>query len=314
MTLSIVTGAGGFVGSHLLDTLLASGREVIAVDCKPLEQWAGVRDGRNYDADACRILDRMDLAADCSGGELSERLPERAEEVFHLAALARIQPSFREPARWIRNNASSTLAMADYARRAGAKLVFAGSSTCDGDAASSPYALSKSLGEQICDHYRRLYGVRTAVTRFYNVYGPRQIEAGPGAQALAVFRRQYRDGEPLTVTGDGGQRRDFTHVSDLCRGLIAVAESDGRGPIALGTGRNYSLLEVARMFVPSERIVFLDRPPGEAEVTLASADETERAIGWRAEIQLPDYVRDWRRSLDPQHRGAVGSLAAGTVT
>jgi UDP-glucose 4-epimerase len=171
-------------------------------------------------------------------------------------------------------------------------MVYAGSSTADDDVAKNVYATTKVQGEELCRAWSLCFGVKVDMARFYNVYGARQIEDGQYATVIGIFERQFRGGEKLTVTGDGSQRRDFTAVEDIVDGLVAIADR-GRGDASvygLGTGRNYSILEVARMFVPDDRIRFIPRPPGESEVTLAGAARTDSMLGWLSNRWLEDYV------------------------
>lgn len=173
-------------------------------------------------------------------------------------------------------------------------MVYAGSSTADDDTAKNVYATTKRSGEMLCQAWGRCFDLSVSIARFYNVYGPRQIESGELATVIGIFERQWRNGEQLTVTGDGSQRRDFTFVGDIVDGLVTIANrGSGDSKIyPLGTGVNYSLLEIARMFVDDGRIRFIPRPPGEAEVTLAKVGETMYAIGWSATQRLEEYIAE----------------------
>lgn len=170
-------------------------------------------------------------------------------------------------------------------------MVYAGSSTADDDTQSNVYAASKHAGEELCRTWHKSFGLRVAVARFYNVYGPRQIEDGRYATVVGIFERQTRQGLPLTVTGDGLQRRDFTHVDDIVSGLLAVAESgvpDGR-PYSLGSGTNHSIIEIAEMF--GGHVEFLPKRPGEAAVTLADLSAASH-LGWSPKKRIEDYIAE----------------------
>lgn len=270
----IVTGGCGFIGSHLVDRLISEQVHVTVID----NLITGKRE--NLNPDARFIHSHVE----------DQEFPE-ADMIVHLAALARIQPSFRDPLRTFRANDEATFWALEQARRQNIPLVFAGSSSCYDDIYANPYTYTKWVGEQHCLLYRKVFGVQTAVARFFNVYGPRQIEDGPYATVVGIFERQRRAGEPLTVTGTGEQRRDFTHVLDIVDGLRLIMDSDFSEdtPYQLGSGENFSINEVADCF-GGER-VYLPKRPGEAWVTLAEVEETKKRLGFVPSRRLPEYVR-----------------------
>lgn len=285
----LITGAGGFIGSYLVERCRLLGHHVVGIDRKDLTEWSH----------GCLTADR-EICLDVRGiGDLGYSIGQ-VDWCFHLAADARIQPSFEMPVEYVSNNILSTTAVLDFCKQKGARVVYAGSSTADDDVTKNVYAVTKHTGETLCRTWSHCFGLSTAVARFYNVYGPRQIEDGLFATVIGIWEKQLREGRKLTVTGDGHKRRDFTAVRDIVMGLLAIAERGGHeGQVyALGTGVNYSILDVARMFVPSDDCIeFIPARPGESEVTLADVAVTEQAIGWKAEKQLPDYIRDIRRSV-----------------
>ncbi len=183
-----------------------------------------------------------------------------------------------------------TVSVFEFARAIGAKVVYAGSSTFYHSIYANAYAFSKWQGEELCRMYARVFGVSTVIARFFNVYGKRQIEDGEYATVIGVFERQIRNGKPLTVTGTGEQRRDFTHVSDIVRGLIAMSERGFTGSTYnLGTGTNYSILQVANLF--GGPIEFVPKRPGEAFETRADISKTISDLDWSPKENLVDYVR-----------------------
>lgn len=279
----LITGAGGFIGSHMVERCIRDGHEVVAVDKKFLAEWTFP----DYDTVGVRRFPSFDVSSPDS-----IHLPT-CDVCFHLAAEARIQPSFSSPMLTVLSNTLGTARMLEWARKSGAKMVYAGSSTADSDFRLNVYAASKHAGEDMCRTWARCFGIRASVARFYNVYGPRQIEEGRYATVIGIFEKQLREGKKLTVTGTGEQRRDFTHVDDIVSGLIAVSESgvqDGR-PYSLGSGRNYSIMEVAKMHTDETNIEFLPERPGEAWQTLADVTVTREHTGWSPSKRLEDYVR-----------------------
>jgi len=154
---------------------------------------------------------------------------------------------------------------------------------------ANPYSFSKRLAEHYCMLYSRVYAVPTVIARFFNVYGSRQIEDGAYATVIGVFERQKREGLALTVTGAGEQRRDFTHVDDIVSGLIAMSKNKWEATIFdLGTGINYSINEVAKMF--DQPIEYVSKRPGEAEVTLADITQSKKLLRWAPTHSLRAYV------------------------
>ncbi len=281
----LITGAGGFIGSHLVDRCVADGHYVVGVDRKSASDWSrgkcNCTEELHFPAQALHTTKYFDLC-------------------FHLAAESRIQPSFNRPLDYVGDNIMLTARMLETCRMVGAKMVYAGSSTADDDVSKNVYATTKIAGEQLCRAWTKCFGLETAIARFYNVYGPRQVETGQYATVVGIFEKQYREGKKLTVTGDGSQRRDFTHVKDIVDGLMAIAlhNNENCPTYNLGTGVNNSILDVARMFVNGNRIEFIDRPPGEAEVTLADYSKTKEELGWQSKHILYDYVNDVKRGLD----------------
>lgn len=281
----IVTGGAGFVGSHLVDALIQDGKEVLVIDNfstgsrKNLNSKAKLWRGKDQSVEGVQSYFRY-------GGDM---VKGPVEVIFHLAALPRIQPSFDAPHNTYEANSTGTIVALEMARHHKARLIYAGSSTADSDVMLNPYAYTKWLGEQHCKLYNKLYGVEGAIARFYNVYGHRQIEDGSFSTVMGIFEKQWRDGKPLTVTGDGKQRRDFTHVSDIVSGLIAMSKENRNFlTFALGSGRNYSVKEIAEMFHTS--IKYISKRPGEAKNTQAEIKKTKKNLGWSPQGNIEKYI------------------------
>ena len=282
----LVTGGCGFVGTNLIKRLLKDGHEVVSVDNYSTGLRENHQEGCTYvDFDLCKVRD--------FSGWISN-----PDVIFHLGALARIQPSIKDPTTAIQNNFDSTLNVLEWAREKECPVVFAGSSSFHHGLWGSPYAWSKFAGEQLCKLYNKVYDSPTAVCRFYNVYGPHQIEGGTYATVLGIFERQYRNGESLTITGNGEQRRDFTHIEDIVDGLVRCGNAlldEGNSLVSgeifeLGSGKNYSINEVADMF--NHHKTYLPKRSGEYDVTLADYSKANKILGWVPEMSLPDYVKE----------------------
>ena len=277
----IVTGGLGFIGSNLTDKLVESGCDVCVID----NLDTGKEDRLNPKSKWFKADVRSDLSALFSS-------KEKYDVIFHLGAQARIQPSFSCPVKTCETNVVGTTRVLELAKTIGAKVVYAGSSSFYGDPHKNPYALSKWIGEEMCLMYHQVYSVPVSIARFFNVYGPRQPTEGQYATVIGVFEKQKNENNPLTVTGTGEQRRDFTHVSDIVSGLIAMSHNCEGDIFNLGCGINFSINEVAKMFHPRE-IAYLPKRPGEADVTLADIRATKDKLGWVPKIALVDYVEDF---------------------
>jgi UDP-glucose 4-epimerase len=273
----LVTGGAGFIGSHLVDRLILEGHEVVIYD----SLTSGFR--RNIN-----LLARLyEIPVECVNP--SCHVCDGYDVIFHLAAEARIQPSFDNPMLTHASNVSGTAVMLEFARQCKAKFIFAGSSSVYHDMYANPYSFSKQIGESYGVLWNKIYKVPVAIARFFNVYGPRQIETGPYSTVIGVFLDQKRRNVPLTITGDGKQRRDFTHVNDIVSGLIAMSKDEWDGHIFdLGTGINHSIVEIAEMF--KHPIQYVPKRPGEAQDTKANIHDTKALLGWRPTHRLEDYI------------------------
>ena len=211
---------------------------------------------------------------------------DKANVIFHLAALARIQPSLQNPIETIENNVNGTLNILEYARVNNIKVVYAGSSSFHHGLYKSPYAWSKYGGEELCKLYSEVYGLSTVICRFYNVYGPNQLDA----TVLGIFEKQYRNQGDLTITGDGEQRRDFTHVDDIVRALVKCSDKTFNADIfELGSGVNYSINEIADMFGGEKKYIAVRR--GEYDRTLCDYSKAQLKLNWKPQKNIKDYIK-----------------------
>ena len=251
----LVTGGAGFVGTNLIKRLLKDDHEVFAVDNYSTGFRENQQDGCHYyyedisnkyfwclgDKDECEVTCDHEI--------------EKPDVIFHLAALARIQPSFKNPHEVFKVNALGTENVLEYARRDNIPVIYAGSSSTHGDHYANPYTFTKWQGELLCEMYNKVYNLPTVITRFYNVYGPHQILDGAYAAVIGIFEKLYSENKTLTVTGDGEQRRDFTHVEDIVDGLVRCSSNidiAGGKIFELGRGKNYSINELTEMFGQTE--------------------------------------------------------------
>ncbi len=210
--------------------------------------------------------------------------------------MSRIQPSFENPSEFFRVNTSGTEAICEWARKWNVKVVYSGSSSQWHDPYQSPYAMYKKLGEDVCKMYRKVFSTDIEIARFYNVYGPLEITDGKWAAVIGLWRGQVSNNEPITIVGDGEQRRDFTHVDDIVDGLIKIAFGDEKHEDAweLGTGFNYSINEVSDMFVEKFGCVreYIDNQKGNYRETRRENNDAIIRLGWQPKDVLKDYIKN----------------------
>ncbi len=291
---SIVTGGAGFIGSHIVDRLVEFGHEVIVID----NESATVHDHFYYNDKATYY--KIDVG-DYTG---IRPLFEDVDYVFHLAAESRIQPTIDNPLLCLLTNAYGTAAVLQSAREAGCKKVmYSSTSSVYGlknkpplkedmpEDCLNPYSVTKHTGEKLCKIYTELFGLKTVTFRYFNVYGPREPLKGPYAPVVGLFLRQKRAGEPLTIVGDGFQRRDFTHVKDVVDANILAMSYEGNNLLFnVGTGCNHSVLELAKMI--SDTIRFIPPRQGEARETLANIENIKFAFDWHPSKKIEDYIQE----------------------
>ncbi|MFI5348710.1 MAG: GDP-mannose 4,6-dehydratase [Elusimicrobiota bacterium] len=301
--LAVVTGGAGFIGSHLVDRLLADGWRVTVIDNGSV---GGPRNLAHLSSNPALKA----VWADVTDREAIDPHFAGAERVFHLAALADIVPSIERPTDYFRANVVGTECVLEAARAAKVKrFVYAASSSCYGipdqyptpeTAAIQPqypYALTKRLGEELVIHWGRVYGMSVVSTRFFNVYGPRARTSGTYGAVFGVFLAQKIHGQPYTVIGDGEQTRDFTYVSDVAAALVAAADSEARGEIFnVGSGNTYSVNRLVELL--GGPVTHIPKRPGEPDRTFADISKIRRVLGWEPKISLEEGVKRMLERLD----------------
>lgn len=287
----LVTGGAGFIGSHVAEALLALGHHVRVMDNLSQSRREQVPVGADF------------IEGDIVDPRTCHEAVAGVDGVFHLAAMSKVAPSIERIEFCTEQNIVGTQNLLVACRQAKIrKLVYSGSSTYYGlqppphheDLPSdclNPYALSKSVGEQFCALFTRLYRLPTVSLRYFNVYGPRQPREGAYALVMGIFLDAFKNGLPLTVHGDGSQRRDFVHVKDVVSANLAAYWSDVQGTVLnVGTGTNHSIKELADLI--SDRQVYGPRRPGDADITLADISRIKRLLGWRPTIRLEDGLAE----------------------
>jgi UDP-glucose 4-epimerase len=289
----LVTGGAGFIGSNLVDKLINLGHDVVCIDNESAEcheQFYWNNKAQNYKYDICDY-------------DLIAPLFKDIDCVFHVASDARIQPAILNPKKSIQSNAVGTANILELCRINKVKrLVYSSTSSAYGKKAVlpnqeiqpsdplTPYSAAKVFGENLARVYHSLYGLETISLRYFNVYGDRQPLKGQYAPVIGLFLKQHEEGKPLTVVGDGSQRRDFTHISDVIQANILASEiKDGFGEVYnIGYGSNYSILEIANMI--SNDVKFIPPRVGEVQETLASNAKFKELTGWTPKVPLVRWL------------------------
>jgi UDP-glucose 4-epimerase len=302
--LDLVTGGAGFIGSHLVDRLLAEGRRVRVLDDFVVGRKANLnRHAGNpaFELIECDVADKPAVMAACAG----------TERIFHLAARADVVPSIQNPEAYFRANVDGTFAVLEGARAHGVKrFTYVASSSCYGipDVYPTPettvadprypYALTKYLGEQLAMHWASIYKLPCVSVRFFNVYGPRARTSGTYGAVFGVFLAQILSNKPLTIVGNGEQTRDFTFVSDAVDALLTVANSDKVGEIYnVGSGKPVSVNELVRL-LGSPATVNIPKRPGEPDCTWADITKIRMELGWEPKIRIAEGVKTMLENMD----------------
>jgi len=294
MAKCLVTGGAGFIGSNLVDALIEKGHEVSVIDNLSTGKRENLNPRAKFFEEDLRNFERI------------RPIFDGVDFVFHEAALPRIPLSIQKPRESNDINIGGTLNALIASKEAGVKkFIYAASSSATGGNAAlpmredapcrplNPYALQKYVGELYCKIFSDIYGLKTVSLRYFNVYGPRQPREGAYAPVIGIFLTQKKEGKPITITGDGGQTRDFTHVFDVARANILAMESEKTGSgevINIGAGNNHSINEIAKMI--GGNIEYAPLPKGEMRDTLADIAKAKELLGWQPKMKLEDGVRD----------------------
>ena len=277
----LITGGCGFVGHALTLELIKRGYDVDVIDNLSIGKEAKIPEGCNFLGGDIRAMDNIE--------------DKPYVYIFHLAALSRIQPSFKNPYTTFSVNVDGTKQVVKYAVKNGCKLIYAGSSSRHHNPELSPYAMSKHMGEEWIKMEKRVFKLNSEIVRFYNVYGPGELVDSHMAAVIGLWRGQTEKNYPITIIGDGEQRRDFTHIDDIVDGLIRIAESNEKHEDAweLGTGKNYSMNEVADMFIEKFKCekVYIPNQQGNYRETIRINNDAIERLGWRPTDKLGKYIK-----------------------
>ena len=294
MTKSIVTGGAGFIGSNLVDHLVANKHKVIVID--------NFSTGRK--SNLSHLKNKIKLVnTDISQGKKLEKHFKKVDYVFHLAGLADIVPSIENPKKYFQTNVIGTINILEAAKKHKVKkIIYAASASCYGKpkdyptketskiSTEYPYAFTKWQGEELVKHWSKVFKVPFMSLRFFNAYGPRSRTTGAYGAVFGVFLGQKLANQPLTIVGDGKQTRDFIHVSDLAEGLLKAAKSKIKNQIYnIGGGKEISVNKIARLI--GGKKINIPKRPGEPDRSLANISKIKKDLKWRPKISIEVGVK-----------------------
>jgi len=302
----LVTGGAGFIGSHLVDRLIADGNEVIVIDDHSSEA-----NEKFYHNEKARYFD-------CSVTDFDSIFPlfHEIDVVYHLAAESRIQPCIKNPRLAVETNVVGMCNVLECSRHNGVgRVIYSSTSSAYGllplphkedgkkDCSLNPYSVTKAAAEDLCVLYHRLYGLETVIFRYFNVYGDRQPTRGQYAPVIGIFMDRRNKKNAMSVVGDGEQRRDYVNVHDVVNANVLASVSENRNILGeifnVGTGKNYSVNDIVEMIcmtdgnaaaVEGKDFEFVENRPGESRITLANIDKIQNMMGWFPQVELKDWI------------------------
>jgi nucleoside-diphosphate-sugar epimerase len=295
----LVTGGAGFIGSNLVDKLITTGNEVVIID--------DLSTGKESNINPKATFYQLDIST------MSDYSPfEDVDVVFHTAALARVQPSIEDPITYDKVNVGGTLRVLKACVDNNVKrFVFSSSSSVYGDIDEkelpttemtplnpiSPYALHKLIGEQYCKLFSEIYGLETVCLRYFNVYGNRMSLEGAYKLVIPIFTEQILNDNPMTINGDGEQRRDFTYVDDVVQTNISAGTIDGefKGDVFnIGNGDNRSVNQIADMLGGDRKHL---KPVIEPKVTLADNTKARKLLNFEPSMDIESWIPIWKKDM-----------------
>jgi len=273
----LVTGGAGFIGSHLCEKLASDENEVISLD--------------NYSTGSKKnhIDEVVYIKGDTT--KIDKLINFSPDIIYHLGEYSRVEQSFDDIEKVWHSNKDGIFAVLQFCRKTKAKLIYAGSSTKFGDGglarSQSPYAWTKSSNTELVVNYGNWFGIKYAITYFYNVYGEKEISTGKYATLIGLFKEKYKNREPLTVVSPGTQLRNFTHIEDIISGLVLVGKKGLGDNYGIGCSQSFSILDIAKMF--GSEIQFLPERKGNRMSSRVVCDKT-KGLGWKENHSIKDYI------------------------
>ncbi len=280
----LVTGGAGFIGSNLCERLAKDDQsEVYSLD--------------NYFTGS--VANHVENVTYIKGDtkDIASLVKFSPDMVYHLGEYSRVEQSFDDIQKVWHFNKEGTFEVLEFVRKTGCKILYAGSSTKFGDGglgrSASPYAWTKASNTELVKNYGAWFNVPYAITYFYNIYGPREIQTGKYATLIALFKEKMKNDEPLTIVSPGTQKRNFTHIDDIIDGLVLVGENGYGDEFGIGSDEAFSISEVAKMY--GGKIQMLPERRGNRMSAEVMTEKT-KALGWSSRQKLKDYIEKYREN------------------
>ncbi len=291
---AVVTGGAGFIGSHMVDILLENNFKVIVIDNFTGGHEKNLNHHSNNNLLSIENKDICDI-------NIKKSIFSDAKYIFHFAGIGDIVPSIERPIEYLNTNVQGTVNILELSRNGNiSKFVYAASSSCYGLASTPtseshqisplyPYALSKYQGEQCCLHWNNIYKLPVNSMRIFNAYGTRVRTTGAYGAVFGVFLKQKIENQPLTVVGDGNQKRDFLYVTDVAKGFLASAQSEKKGEIYnIGAGNPQTINKLTKLI--GGKVEYLPKRPGEPDCTWADITKIKKDLNWSPKISFEEGV------------------------
>ncbi len=293
----LVTGGAGFIGSHLCEELLKKNNTNKSFEIFSLDNYSSGTEQNHIEGIKYLKGDTKDIA------EILEKENFFPEMIYHLGEYSRTSASFNDPEKTWELNTHGTFKVLEYCRKNKIRILYAGSSTKMADGGDgrnqSPYAWTKATNTELVQRYGDWFGLDYVITYFYNVYGGREIETGPYATLIGIWKNKIKNGMKIGVVSPGTQMRSFTHVNDIVKGLILAGEKGQGDGYALGPKEMFTIMDVAKLFTNNDltKIEMMPELPGDRKTVAIDLSKTEEDLGWQAQIKLREHISDFLQSL-----------------
>lgn len=281
----LITGGAGFVGSNLIKLLIKKKniKNIFSLD----NYYSGSVEN-HINSPKVKYISESTLNIN----KLKFFKNMKIDLVFHFAEFSRIFPSFKYVKDCYRTNLQGTFEVLEFCIQKKCKIVYSASSSTAGKNRNlSPYSFTKYHNENLIKNYSKWFGLKYTIVYFYNVYGPNQIKNGKMQAVIGIFENQYKEGKPLTIVKPGNQKRDFTHVNDIVHGTYLAAIKSFNKSYHIGSGKNYTLLEIAKMF--ETKYVYVDERPGERFSSLSNSDKARDELGYIPKMSIEKYIKNF---------------------
>lgn len=281
----LITGGAGFVGSNLIKLLI---KKKNIKNIFSLDNYYSGSPKNHINSSKIKYISGSTLNIN----KLKFFKDMKINLVFHFAEFSRIFPSFKYVKDCYKTNLQGTFEVLEFCKQKKCKIVYSASSSTAGKNRNlSPYSFTKYHNENLIKNYSKWFGLKYTIVYFYNVYGPNQIKNGKMQAVIGIFENQYKAGKPLTIVKPGNQKRDFTHVNDIVQGTYLAAINSFNKSYHIGSGKNYTLLEIAKMF--ETKYEYIDERPGERFSSLSNSDKARDELGYIPKMSIEKYIKDF---------------------